>query len=61
MSINITLHGNSFYNNRENRMLGNLDYAKKQELDRRKRLRLEQVKFDENLGHCRIALTFSFN
>lgn len=44
MSINITLHENKTYNNRDSRMFGNLDFAKKQELERRKRLRLEQVK-----------------
>lgn len=45
MSINVTLHRNLFRNNQENKKLSNFDYAKKQEIERRRRLRLEQVNF----------------
>lgn len=43
MSINITLHGNPVSLNRENNCFSDFDYAKRTELERRKKLRLEQV------------------
>lgn len=50
MSINITLHSNS-NNNQDNKMLNHIDYIKKKELERRKLLRIEQVRF--YLKQCR--------
>lgn len=43
MSINITVHGNPVSLNRETNVISDFDYAKKTEIERRKKLRLEQV------------------
>lgn len=46
MSINITVHGNPVSLNRETNIISDFDYAKKMEIERRRKLRLEQVLFD---------------
>lgn len=43
MSINITVHGNPVSLNRENNCFSDFDYAKRTEIERRRKLRLEQV------------------
>lgn len=45
MSFNITMHSNLNNNNQDNKMLNHIEYTKKKELERRKLLRIEQVRF----------------
>uniref|UniRef100_A0A336LPP1 CSON015430 protein n=1 Tax=Culicoides sonorensis TaxID=179676 RepID=A0A336LPP1_CULSO len=49
MSINVTLHENKYQNERDPKFLKNFDFSKKQELEKRKRLRLEQVRQQSKL------------